>query len=56
MDGICAIIYLCDFNISNPLVLVLYGDVIIFVVCLEQLMMWCLKMLAHEVDMEDVGV
>jgi hypothetical protein len=34
----------------------LYGDVIIFAGCLEQLMMWCLKILAHEVDMKDVGV
>jgi hypothetical protein len=31
----CADFYPCDFERCDPLVLVLYGDVIIFVGCLE---------------------
>jgi hypothetical protein len=37
----CADLYLCDFDRCDPLVLILYGDVIIFARCLEQIMMWC---------------
>jgi hypothetical protein len=47
MDEICADFYLCDFDRSDPLVLVLYGDVIIFAGSPKQLMMWCLNILAH---------
>jgi hypothetical protein len=43
-------------NRSNPLALVLYGDVIIFARNQEQLVMWCLNILAREVDMKDVVV
>jgi hypothetical protein len=53
---ICAYFYLCDFDRSNPLVLFLYRDVIIFTRSPEQIMMWCLNILACELDMEDVGV
>jgi hypothetical protein len=31
----CAYFYLCDFNICDPLVMILYGDMIIFVGCLR---------------------
>jgi hypothetical protein len=56
MDGICAVINLCRFDRSNPLILVLYGDAIIFARCPEQLMRWCLEILACDVHFKDVGV
>jgi hypothetical protein len=31
MDGICAVVHLCDFHRFDPLILVLYGNVIICV-------------------------
>jgi hypothetical protein len=31
----------------------MYGDVITFAGCPESLMMWCMKILARDVDMED---
>jgi hypothetical protein len=55
MDNICVNVYHCDFDRHGPLVLSLYGDVIIFLGCLEQLMMWCLKILAYEGDKKDVA-
>ena len=33
MNGVCAVVYHCDFDRSNLLVFVLYGDVVIFVGC-----------------------
>jgi hypothetical protein len=48
--------YLCDFDIFDQLILVLYEDVIIFVGCHEQLIMPCINILAREVDIKDVGV
>jgi len=39
MDEICANFYLCGLDRFDPLVLVLYGDVIIFAGSIEQLMM-----------------
>jgi hypothetical protein len=56
MYEICADFCPCDFDRSDPLVLVLYEDVIIFIGNLEQLMVWCLNILACEVDVKDVGV
>jgi len=56
MDGICAVVYFCDFGRPNPLVLVLYGDFIIFARHLVQFTMWCLKILARDVDLKDNGV
>jgi hypothetical protein len=44
------------FDRCDPLVLILYGDVIIFTGCPRQLMMWCPLILARDVDLEDVGV
>jgi hypothetical protein len=52
----CVDFYLCDFDRCDPLVLILYGDVIIFIGCPGQLMMWCPLILAHDVDLEDDGV
>jgi hypothetical protein len=54
MDGICVVVHLYDFGRFDPLVLVLYGDMIIYVGCLEQLLMWCSEILAC--DVRDVGV
>lgn len=53
MDEICAYVYLCGFDRSNPLILVLYGDVIVFVGFLEQIMTWCLKTLVHDDNLRD---
>jgi hypothetical protein len=47
----CVDFYLCDFDRCDPLVLILYGDVIIFIGCPGQLMMWCPLILAHDVDL-----
>jgi hypothetical protein len=52
----CADFYICDFDRCDSLVLVLYVDMIIFVGCLEQLMMWCLLILTRDVDLRNVGV
>jgi hypothetical protein len=56
MDVTCANFYLCDFDRCDSLVLVLYGDMIIFARHPEQLMMWCPKILTHDVDLRDDGV
>jgi len=37
----CVDFYHCDFDGSNTLVLIMYGDVIIFAGCPGQLMMCC---------------
>jgi hypothetical protein len=52
---ICAYVYLFDFYRFGPLVLVSYGDVIIFPRYNEKLMMQYLNILAHDVDLRDVG-
>jgi hypothetical protein len=56
MDGICAVVYICDFDRFDPLVLALFEDVVIFAGCPEQLMMQCPKILACDVDFKNVGV
>jgi hypothetical protein len=56
MDGICAVVYLCDFDNSDPVVLFLYGNVIIFARHLEKCMLWCLKILTYDIDLKDDGV
>jgi hypothetical protein len=48
--------FILCFDGSNPLVLVLYGDVIIFAGCPKQLLMWCQRILAYDDDFRDVGV
>jgi hypothetical protein len=42
--------YLCDFDRCDPLVLILYGDAIIFTVCPQQLKIWFLEILALDDD------
>jgi hypothetical protein len=56
INGVCSILHICDFDISNPLVLILNGDVIIFAGCFEQHMIWYPKILACEFDLRDDGV
>ena len=56
MDVICAYFQLCDFDRFDPIILVLYGCVIMFVRCTEKTLMWCLKILAHEDYMKDIEV
>lgn len=56
MDETCAAFDPSDFDRFGPLVLVLYGDVIIFAKNPKQLMNWCLKILSHKVDIKEVGV
>ena len=48
--------YLCGFNRYDSHGLVLYKDRINIEGCLEQLMMWCSLLLAHDIDLRDVGV
>jgi hypothetical protein len=48
-------LYLCDFDICDTLVLILYGDVIFSTRCPRKLMMWCSLILAHDVELEDDG-
>jgi hypothetical protein len=49
----CVDFYLCDFDRCDSLVLILYGDMIIFVVCPRQLLMWFLLILDCDVDVRD---
>jgi hypothetical protein len=56
MDEVCVYFYLFNFYRSDPLILVLYGDVILFEICPKQIMMWFPNILAHEIYMKDVGV
>ena len=56
MYEICVDFYLCDFDRSYPLVLVLYRYVIIFAESPKYLMMWCPKFLSRELEMKDVEV
>jgi len=49
----------CDFDRCDPLVVILYGDIVIFTRCPRLLMLWCLLIsliLGGDVDLEDVGV
>jgi hypothetical protein len=52
---LCRFLFL-RFDRSDPLILILYGDVIISTGSLEQLMIMSLKIVAHEVDMGDIEV
>jgi hypothetical protein len=54
MDEICAIIYHFHFDRSDPLVLFLNEDVMIFAGVPKQLIMQCVNILAHRVDMPDI--
>jgi hypothetical protein len=56
IDVTCVYFYLCDFDRCDPLVLALYGDVIIFARCPRQLMRWCETFLVHDINLRDVGV
>jgi hypothetical protein len=50
----CTNFYLCDFDRYNPLVFLLYGDVIIFAGHPRQLLMWCSDILTSNIDLRDV--
>ena len=52
----CAYFYLCGIDRCDPLVLVLYGDVIIFKGFPLKLVIWCPLSLPHDVELRDDGV
>jgi hypothetical protein len=56
INEICADFYLCDFDGSNPFILDLHGDVIIFARNPKRLILWYEKKLAHNADLRDDGV
>jgi hypothetical protein len=52
----CVEFYPCDLDTCDLHVLIMYGDMIVFIGCHRQLMMWCQLILARDVDLRDVGV